>query len=115
MRKRIKRRLRSQNGETIAEVLIALLISAIALMMLAQMVGNSTGLIVRSEETMDEYYEAVNPLADRNAADKTGMVTFSCVNMKPFESLSVKYTVCEKKMGDKELVAFYYDKSGVMP
>ena len=115
MRKRIKRRLRSQDGETIAEVLIALLVSAIALMMLAQMVGASTDLILRGEKSMDEYYKAVNPLADKARADKTGTVSFSCENMKPFEQTQVMYALSEKNMGDSEVISFYYDKNGAMP
>ena len=117
MKRRIKQRLRSQNGETIGEVLIALLVSAIALTMLAQMIGSATGMITRSEKNMEEYYEAVNPLSDRDSAKEDGTVSFSCENMKPFEELTVKCIVPEKEMGDSELITFYFvkDKSGDTP
>ena len=115
MRKRVKQRLCSQNGETIAEVLIALLISALALTMLAQMIGSSTGIILRSEKSMEEYYTAVNPLSERDKATKTGKVSFSCENMKPFETLTVNYNVSEKMRGNSEVITFYYDKSGGTP
>ena len=83
--------------------------------MLAQMVGSSTGLIILSEKNMDEYYKAVNPLAVRARADKTGTVSFSCENMKPFEQTQVMYAVSEKNMGDSEVISFYYDNNGAMP
>lgn len=56
--KQIAEKLRARAGETIAETLIALLVSTLALMILAGMIS-STGNLVRSgKERMDAYYTA---------------------------------------------------------
>lgn len=56
MKRYLKKRLRSQKGETIAEVLIAMLISALALTMLAVMISSTLSMVSRSKDKMDEYY-----------------------------------------------------------
>lgn len=60
MREKLKRKLRSRSGETIAEVLIALLVSTIALVLLAGMLTSSTNIILRSTRAITSYYEASN-------------------------------------------------------
>ncbi len=53
---KIKERITSQAGETIAEVLISLLIATVALMMLAMMISSTVSMVTRSKDRMDEYY-----------------------------------------------------------
>ncbi len=55
-------KLGSEKGDSIAEVLVALLISAIALVMLASMITSSTKLITGSKETVKNYYTAANSI-----------------------------------------------------
>ena len=57
MTKKAKAKLRGQIGETIAETLIAVLISALAMMMLAGSISTATRLILRSKEKMQQYYQ----------------------------------------------------------
>ncbi len=52
------KRLREQKGESIAEVLVALLISAVALVMLASMINASARLVTDSRKKMAKYYAA---------------------------------------------------------
>ena len=54
--KNIRKKLKSTAGESLAEVLIALLISALALVMLAEMINASANMIMRSRKTMEDYY-----------------------------------------------------------
>ena len=56
-------RLRGQNGDSIAEVLIALLISSLALVMLASMISSATRMITGSKSKLNEYYEAANAVS----------------------------------------------------
>ena len=74
MKKRIFRKLRSKAGETIAEVLVALLVSSLGLVILAQMINASANMIKNSEVKMQEYYSENNKLAkqDQSEADGTG-------------------------------------------
>lgn len=58
MVKQVKKKLRENKGETIAEVLIALLISSIALVMLASMISATVNLVTKSKEKMKDYYKA---------------------------------------------------------
>ena len=60
MRKRIQSKLRSRVGESIGETLIALLISALALMMLAGAISSAARIVTRSKTAMDEYYIGTN-------------------------------------------------------
>ncbi len=60
--KRVWKKLRSGRGESIAEVLVALLISAVALVLLASMISVSSSLVKKSRTAMEEYDEAGNRL-----------------------------------------------------
>lgn len=56
MRENIIKRLHSRTGETIAEVLISLLIAVVALMMLAMMISSTVSMVTTSKNKMEEYY-----------------------------------------------------------
>lgn len=73
----LKNKLRSQAGETIAEVLVAMLISALALTMLASMITATVSMVTRSKEKMKEYYENGESLELMSADPETINVTMS--------------------------------------
>ena len=50
-------KLQARMGETISETLVALLISSLALVMLAAMINTTVRLVTTSKETMNNYYE----------------------------------------------------------
>ena len=75
MSHRIIKKLRGRSGESIAETLIALLISALALMMLAGAISTVADIISRSNAQMNEYYAADNNLVTRSSG--TGTDPFS--------------------------------------
>lgn len=54
--KKMLKKLRSTAGESIGETLIALLISALALVMLAGAVSSASNIITRSNDAMNDYY-----------------------------------------------------------
>ena len=54
----IKKKITSRKGETIAEVLIAFLISVLGLSMLAGMIVSSTKIIEKSRKAMEQYYDS---------------------------------------------------------
>jgi Tfp pilus assembly protein PilV len=62
------KKLRSRAGETLTETLVALLISVLALLMLAGAVTSATRVITRSKDKMTQYYAADAGLANRTAA-----------------------------------------------
>ena len=61
VKKRIKAKLRGKTGESIGETLIALLISALALMMLAGAVSSAANVVNRSRAAMNTYNETTAP------------------------------------------------------
>ncbi len=76
MKSKIFEKLHSKAGESIGEVLVALLISALALVMLASMITSSSRMIQNSRVKMEEYYRANSILeACPAASGTTGSVT----------------------------------------
>jgi len=68
MKKTIKSKIRSIAGETIGETLIALLISALALLMLAGAIGSASKIVTRNKTAMDEYYVGAGGSKSQQAA-----------------------------------------------
>ena len=60
MRKKIQSKIRSRVGESIGETLIALLISALALLMLAGAISSAAKIVTRNKTAMEEYYIGAN-------------------------------------------------------
>lgn len=74
---RMHHKLKSKKGESITEVLVALLISALAIVLLAGMVNASTNMILKSKNKMEKYANAENSVVERNGNEPaTGTVTF---------------------------------------
>ena len=71
------RKLRSRSGESLTETLVALLISCLALLMLAGAVSAATRVVLRSRDRMTEYYAADGALAVRAGARGTLSVSLS--------------------------------------
>ena len=67
----MKNKLKSNDGESIAETLVAVLIAAFALLMLAGTVNTSSNLITKSQNTLKEYYESENNLEERTGTPQT--------------------------------------------
>lgn len=74
----IIRKIRNTHGESIAEVLIALLISALALLMLATMISSTMKMVTKSKEKMESYYAKAAKLEVQADEDKeSGTSTLS--------------------------------------
>lgn len=58
MKQWMKRKIHSKAGESIGETLIALLISALALVMLAGAIGSAARIITRSNAAVKSHYDA---------------------------------------------------------
>ena len=65
---KIKSKYMDRRGETIGEVLISLLISTLAIMMLAAMIVSSGKIIKQSREAVQTYYDANNVLEQKPEA-----------------------------------------------
>jgi Rod binding domain-containing protein len=75
MMKKLRSRLRSKKGESIAEVLVAVLLSAIGLTMLATMISATSKMVIRSRNLTKEYVEQNNQLVEKaDTSTRTGSV-----------------------------------------
>ena len=95
-------KLKSQAGETLSEVLIALLISALALTILANMISASTRMVMNSRERLEEYYAAEGtPSAGKTA-------TIACGD----DSFDFSVTVYTNSLGNKDVYSYVCQNGG---
>jgi len=73
--KRMRRKLRSNAGESIGETLVALLISALALVMLAGAISSTANMITTSDAKMGEYYDGDDVLVQQSSGAVASSVT----------------------------------------
>ncbi len=78
--KKLNRRLSGRGGESIAEVLIALLISSLGIVMLAAMITASARLLTKSRDSIERYVDAENRLAEQGSSSLSGTVTLQAQN-----------------------------------
>ena len=71
MLKNIKKKLNSRSGESIGETLVALLISSLALVMLASIITAGSSIIIKSRDKLSKYYE------EEELSTNSGTVTIS--------------------------------------
>ena len=67
MKERINQKIRGNSGESITETLVALLISSLALMMLAGAISAATRVITQSKNKIAQYYKADTELAEQKS------------------------------------------------
>ncbi len=75
MIKQVKQKLKSDAGESLGEVLIALLIAALALTMLASVISTSARMISQSKEKLEKYYAANEELNTRERNSSKNLTT----------------------------------------
>ena len=116
MKKSIWKKLKSAVGETIGETLVALLISSLALMMLAGAVSAATRMITRSQTTMDAYYRANNALDARTGAPGGSLSIAltdgaTSVSLAPGQASTVSY-YRNDQLGNIPVIAYAAPESG---
>lgn len=100
--KRLCAKLKSRGGETLAEVLVALLVAALALTLFASMVSASFNMITQSRSTLETYYED-GTFANPNTDEATVKITAGTDS-----STVASYTVNSYtgKVGGKDVTAY---------
>ena len=131
----LRRRLRDRRGESIAEVLVALLISAVSLLMLASLIATSTRLVRSSEALMETYYAANDELTKSMAGSGPAVTdggeedgaalevlsgtlefTYSAdgetdPTTVPLETGNIKYAENSEVSGEKKTVVAFWKQS----
>jgi hypothetical protein len=100
--KKLKHKLLNNTGETIAETLVALLISALALVMLAGAISSTAKMITTSDKKMGEYYSKDATLVSQSGTDN---LTVSIAGTGFTESRTVKYALNDA-FASKVVVAY---------
>ncbi len=72
MFRKLKFKLRGKRGESLTEVLIAVLISSIALVMLASMIATTQRIVTRTKASTEEYVTGNNKLVEKEETSKIG-------------------------------------------
>lgn len=112
----LRSKVRSVRGESITEVLVSIVISGLAILMLATVIATAMNVNKSSREAMDRYYEANNNVVS-NATTVTGTVTVSpaaggsAIAIASSDSVGVECRVGEQSEG--VIIASYTEGSGV--
>lgn len=101
------RKLKSQNGESIGEVLVASLIVALGSVMFASMVSASDKLITRSEKAYKDYLEDHNSIENPQDPNNEGTESDGSLKITEAEGSPVKI-----QPNISETVKIYQDKDG---
>lgn len=86
----VGKKLKSNSGESIAETLVAVLISAFALLMLAGTVNTASNLITKGQDNLGKYYAANNNLAEHKTSSSYLSISINDSTDAQIETESVK-------------------------
>ena len=89
MMKKIRSKLRARSGESLAEVLVALLIIALSSMLLAAMVQTAGGINISVRERDAAFYEELSDAEAHTGETAQGKVKISGQGLGPGGSISV--------------------------
>lgn len=113
---RITNKLKDKSGESLTETLVALLISALAIAMLAGAIAASSGIVQRSRDKLAKYYSANEVIAempdevpdaikDTAAISTSGDLSFKNSNGNS-ESVGNMYFYSNEAFKDKVVTAY---------
>ena len=112
MRDHVIKKLHSSSGESIAETLVAVLISAFALLMLAGTINSASNMITNSKNTLDDYYQKNNLVEEQSASignNATAIIRNIDSNNLDWESGYSVTTYTNSKFGSKEVISYKYN------
>lgn len=104
--KKTLEKVKSSVGETISEVLIALLISSVGLIMLAGMISASGNVISRSRTVLENYY------SNRVTASSVEGATVTITNTTETKTYGPTVNVTGKTLGGITIVSYAASSDG---
>lgn len=109
----IAHRIKSGKGETLTEVLVSMVIGALAILMMTMAISTSSNMVADSRKTMDTYYAKDNAVSNSEATGAgINELEGKTVTLKEGEmavlSGKVDYRIV-KQFNDEEIVT--YEKS----
>ena len=100
----MKNKLKSQKGETLVELLAAILISALSVALLMSGVAASIQMIRKSDETDDRFYQALSAAENRETPVAEGVDTAPQVKVQVLLPVQV--------YGTEELYSYGLEATG---
>ena len=79
VKNRLIRKIKSRAGESLAEVLIAVLIIAVSAMLLAGMISSTLSIVTRSEAAYEEYYQENEKLETFSSSTPSTVTTSTVI------------------------------------
>ena len=116
MKYHIKNRILSLAGESIAETLIALLVSSFALVMLAGAISSGSATVQKGKDTLKHYYENIeyivnnNGIHDDNVGNGTDKITITDKSDESEVSFNISYYY-DKTFGKTPVIKYKYKAS----
>lgn len=108
----LMRKLRSSAGESLVEVLTAVLIGGISLLMLATALTSASSMVKSSSVAMDQYYDTSNALIDSTGKEESLSLKTTSGNIglvKP-DDTSITVTLNDEEFLNMPIV--YYQRVG---
>ncbi len=112
IKKRIAARLKDKKGETLMELLFAMLISSLGMIILAGMIVASTNIIKRGNEVLKSYVTEENKIVAQDTASETETAAFKIsgtarklTDYDDSDYVSVSYYENDK-IGGKKVVTY---------
>lgn len=104
----VLKKLRSKAGESISETLVSLLIASLALVMLAGAVSSATGMITRSREKLEKYYDNNDKLVTVSESSPS-QITIKAVGLTD-QIVQIQYTQ-NTEFGSHSVVSYILDNN----
>lgn len=113
MKKKALRKLKSRTGESLVEVLVSLLIAALALTMLASTIATSSKIITQSKDKMEDYYDQNNAMAGQSQDGAlTAALTISGSDVSlTGDDLSISFSI-NTEVGSTKVVSYWLEGEG---
>lgn len=111
MLKKMKARLKSLSGESIAEVLVAVMLSAIGLTMLALMISATTRMVIRSKNITSDYVGSNNQLVEKGDTTFNGEVEVLFVD--PVSGVGQYILLTDESSKDYKISVRYYINNNI--
>ena len=111
--KKLIKKIKSQTGESISETLVALLISSLALVMLAGAISSSSGLITKSRDKLDKYYSAnedMIKIKSETTVARKGITITDKANTIEQKQYDVSY-YANKEFGKTPVIVYELDET----
>jgi len=109
--KKMKARLKSLSGESIAEVLVAVMLSAIGLTMLALMISATTRMVIRSKNITSDYVGSNNQLVEKGDTTFNGEVEVLFVD--PVSRVGQYILLTDESSEDYKISVRYYINNNI--